>query len=91
MIEGVFLAIYSKKDIGLMAIVRSNSAKDVLNKIIENNSDESQLNTRFNHPNGNIIDYDLESPKDQWVITRVNRKNMDRDFSKWPFFESPHF
>ena len=90
-IEGVFLAIYSKKEIGLMAIVRSNSAKDVLNKIIENNSDESRLNTRFNHPNGNIIDYDLESPKDQWVITRVNRKNMDRDFSKWPFFESPNF
>ena len=89
-IEGVFLAIYSKKEIGLMAIVRSNSAKDVLNKIIENNSDESRLNTRFNHPNGNIIDYDLESPKDQWVITRVNRKNMDRDFSKWPFFESPN-
>ena len=89
--EGVFLAIYSKKEIGLMAIVRSNSAKDVLNKIIENNSDESRLNTRFNHPNGNIIDYDLESPKDQWVITRVNRKNMDRDFSKWPFFESPNF
>ena len=88
--EGVFLAIYSKKEIGLMAIVRSNSAKDVLNKIIENNSDESRLNTRFNHPNGNIIDYDLESPKDQWVITRVNRKNMDRDFSKWPFFESPN-
>ena len=90
-IEGVFLAIYSKKEIGLMAIIRSNSAKDVLNKIIENNSDESRLNTRFNHPNGNIIDYDLESPKDQWVITRVNRKNMDRDFSKWPFFESPNF
>ena len=88
--EGVFLAIYSKKEIGLMAIVRSNSAKDVLNKIIENNGDESRLNTRFNHPNGNIIDYDLESPKDQWVITRVNRKNMDRDFSKWPFFESPN-
>jgi hypothetical protein len=90
-IEGVFLAIYSKKDIGLMAIVRSNSAKDVLNKIVENNNDESRLNTRFNHPNGNIIDYDLESPKDQWVITRVNSKNMDRNFSKWPFFESPHF
>ena len=88
--EGVFLAIYSKKEIGLMAIVRSNSARDVLNKIIENNGDESRLNTRFNHPNGNIIDYDLESPKDQWVITRVNRKNMDRDFSKWPFFESPN-
>ena len=89
--EGVFLAIYSKKEIGLMAIVRSNSARDVLNKIIENNGDESRLNTRFNHPNGNIIDYDLESPKDQWVITRVNRINMDRDFSKWPFFESPNF
>jgi hypothetical protein len=89
--EGVFLATYSKKKLGLMAIVRLNSAKNVLEKIIENNRDEKQLNHRFYHPNGNKIEYDLESPKDQWVITSVNDKNTDRNFSKWAFFESPSF
>jgi hypothetical protein len=89
--EDILLAIYSQKGLGLMAIFRSNSAKNVLEKIIKNNSDEKQLNHCFYHPNGNKIEYDLESPKDQWVITRVNDNNMDRDFSKWVFFESPSF
>lgn len=87
--EGVFLAIYSKKELGLMAIVRSKSEKNVLEKIIENNRDEKQLNKLFYHPNGDKIEYDLESPKDQWVITSVNDIRMDRDFSKWAFFENP--
>jgi len=89
--KGIFLATYSKKELGLMAIVHSNSAKNVLERIIENNSDEKQLNHLFYHPNGNKIEYDLESPKDQWVITSVNDNNTDRNFSKWPFFESPSF
>ena len=72
-----------------MAIVRSKSEKNVLEKIIENNRDEKQLNKLFYHPNGNKIEYDLESPKDQWVITNVNDIGMDRDFSKWAFFENP--
>ena len=89
--EYVFLVTYSKKELGLMAIVHSNSAKNILEKIIENNSDERQLNYRFHHPNGNTIEYDLKSPKDQWVITRVNNNSTDRNFSKWPFFESSSF
>ena len=74
-----------------MAIIRSSSAKDVLEKIIENNSNEKQLNKRFNHPNGDIIEYDLRCPKDQWVITSVNGDKKDRNFSKWPFFENSSF
>ncbi|MDG1941958.1 MAG: hypothetical protein P8I54_06275 [Flavobacteriaceae bacterium] len=89
--EDVFLATFSKKELGLMVIVHSNSAKNVLEKIIQNNSDERQLNHRFHHPNGNIIEYDLESPKDQWVITSVNKNSTDRNFSKWAFFESSSF
>ena len=70
-----------------MAIVRSNSAKNALEKIIKKNSDENQLNYRFYHPNGNKIDYDLQSPKNLWVITSVNDVALDRNFSKWEFFE----
>ena len=85
--EGVYLATYSKKELGLMAIVRSNSAKNALEKIIKKNSDENQLNYRFYHPNGNKIHYDLQSPKNLWVITSVNDVVLDRNFSKWEFFE----
>jgi hypothetical protein len=43
--------------------------------------------TQFMHPNGNLISYDLDAPKNSWVIKSVNNRLMDRDFEKWPFFE----
>lgn len=85
--KGVFLAIYSEKELGIMAIVRVDSAETALNEIIKNNSDRKSLKTQFYHPNGNFIEYDLGSPKDKWVITKVNKETVDREFDQWPFFE----
>lgn len=85
--EGVFLAVFSEKELGLMVIARGNSAKEVVNVIQQNNSDKKLLTKQFKHPNGNLIKYDLDSPKDTWVIKSVNNKPVDREFDKWPFFE----
>ena len=84
--EGIYLATYSKQELGLMVIVRSNSAENILADILIKNSDEKKLTTHFNHPNGNLIEYDLNSPKDQWVIKSINKINTNRNFSKWEFF-----
>ena len=89
--EGVFLATYSKKELGLMVIVRTDSPENALEKVIENNLDEELLKTRFIHPNGNLIEYDLDAPKDQWVINNVNKKTVNRNFDQWLFFESLSF
>ena len=85
--EGIYLAIFSKEELGLMVIVRSNSVENILEDILIKNSDEKKLSTYFNHPNGNIIEYDLNSPKDQWVIKSVNKISTNRNFSKWDFFD----
>ena len=85
--EGIYLAIFSKEELGLMVIVRSNSIENILEDILIKNSDEKKLSTYFNHPNGNIIEYDLNSPKDQWVIKSVNKISTNRNFSKWDFFD----
>ena len=85
--EGIYLAIFSKEELGLMVIVRSNSVENILEDILRKNSDEKKLSTYFNHPNGNIIEYDLNSPKDQWVIKSVNKISTNRNFSKWDFFD----
>ena len=85
--EGIYLAIFSKEELGLMVIVRSNSIENILEDILIKNSDEKKLSTYFNHPNGNIIEYDLNSPKDQWVIKSVNKIGTNRNFSKWDFFD----
>ena len=89
--EGVFLATYSKKELGLMVIVRTDTPENALEKVIENNLDEELLKTRFIHPNGNLIEYDLDAPKDQWVINNVNKKTVNRNFDQWAFFESLSF
>lgn len=85
--EAVFLAVFSEKELGLMAIIRGNSGEVVAKTIQQNNSDKKLLAMQFKHPNGSLIEYDLDSPKDTWVIKSVNNKPVDREFDKWPFFE----
>ncbi|MCX6327814.1 MAG: hypothetical protein NT144_14400 [Bacteroidia bacterium] len=85
--EGIYLAVFSEKEVGLMVIVRAPSAKEALNEIVISNPDKKLYQTQFKHPNGNFIEYDLDSPKDTWVITSVNNKPVNRQFDRWPFFE----
>jgi len=81
-----FLAIYSKTNLGIMAVVNSESAENVVNEILQNNENE-QLNTAFNHPNGNHIFYELDAPNDTWIISKVNGMSVHRKFQEWAFFE----
>ena len=85
--EGIFLNIYSEKELGLMVIVRAQSAEESLKTILQNNPDKKLYQSQFNHPNGNFIEYDLDAAKDMWVIHQVNGKVVDRKFDQWPFFE----
>lgn len=85
--KGVFLAVFSKRELGLMVIVRGNSAREIAESIQHNNPDKKLYQTQFKHPNGNLIEYDLDSPKDTWVIKSINGKTVDRKFDQWPFFQ----
>lgn len=85
--EGIYLNVYSKKTLGMMAIVKANSAKESADKILKNNRDSGLYDTEFRHPNGNFIEYDLDTSKDKWVIEKVNNSAVERKFDQWPFFE----
>jgi hypothetical protein len=85
--EGIFLAIYSKKDLGLMVIVRAHCAMEAMETIANSNPDKNLFYKQFKHPNGNLIEYDLDSPKDTWVIKSINNQPVNRQFDHWPFFE----
>ncbi len=75
---------YSDKDIGVMMVVSGTSAPDekTLNKLIEDNAGLN-LKNQFNLPGTGIITYRVNSPKNRWVITKVNNKKVDRKFDKW--------
>lgn len=83
----IFLAVYSKPELGIMAIVQSKSGAEALQSILNKNFVEKELETRFNHPNGDMIEYDLNSPNNEWIITQVNHNPVHRRFENWPFFE----
>jgi len=85
--ESIFLATYSEKELGLMVILRTESAKKALDSILQNNPDKKLYYKQFKHPNGNLIEYDLDAPRDIWVIHKINGKGVDRKFDQWPFFE----
>jgi hypothetical protein len=85
--DGIFLGIYSNKKLGIMTIIRAHAAEDALSQIHTGNPDPKLYQTQFKHPNGNFIEYDLDSPKDTWVIKRINKQSVNRKFWRWPFFE----
>lgn len=75
---------YSDKDIGLMMVANSASAPDAktLNKLIADNAGLN-LKNQFNLSGTGVISYQLSSPKNKWVITKVNDKKVDRWYDKW--------
>jgi len=85
--DSIFLNVFSGKELGLMVIVRSGSASEALDTILKSNPDPALYNCQFRHPNGNFIEYDLDAPKNMWVIKKINNKKTDREFDKWPLIE----
>ena len=85
--DEIYLNIFSEKELGLMVIVRARSPEEALDTILQSNPDKLLYHTQFNHPNGNFIEYELDAPKDAWVIQKVNDKDVDRKFDQWSFFD----
>ena len=85
--KGIFLNVFSEIELGLMVIVRANTSVESLNTILQHNPDKHLYYKQFNHPNGSFIEYELDAPKDTWVIQKVNDKDVDRKFDQWTFFD----
>jgi hypothetical protein len=78
------IATFSRKDLGIMAIFESEKPKETLQNIIRSNSDTEKLKTQFQFPNGDFIEYDVYTPKNKWILKKVNKKKLDNDFDIWP-------
>jgi len=85
--KGIFLATYSKKGVALLVIIRASSGIDAFQALLKNNPDTKKYATQFTHPNGNVLHYDLDAPKNKWVIKSINGIEQERDFENWPFFD----
>ncbi len=81
--DGVLIAVYATDNLGLMAVFEDNTAENLLKSLIQSNRDAAQLRTQFQMPNGEKIVYDVNAPRNKWVIKSINGKAVDRNFHKW--------
>lgn len=70
-----------------MVISEKQDPETFLEDILRLNSSPKQLESRCYIPGGSEIEYDLNSPKDKWVIKSVDGKPLDRNYDKWPLIQ----
>ncbi len=85
--DSVSVAVYSTEKLGIMAITEQQNPKIFLEDITCLNTDIAQLDHRFRMPGGSEIEYDLSSPKDQWIIKSVDGNPLERNYDKWPLIQ----
>lgn len=82
--ENVFLAVFSSDKLGIMAIFENQDPEKLVRNLEKANPDMERLKTHFQFPGGSLIEYDVKAPKNKWVITQVDKSNIDREFDNWP-------
>ena len=82
--DSLQIAVHTARDMGIMVIFKNQNPQELLEKLISSNPDPEQLKRQFQFPDGSRIGYDLNAPKDKWVISSVNGKPVDRDYDHWP-------
>ena len=48
------------------------------------NPNPEKLKSEFQFSYGYKIDFDVNAPKNKWIIKSVDGKPLDRDFDSWP-------
>jgi len=78
------IAVHSSEGLSILSVFKNSNAKDLAQKLLDSNPDLNQLKSQFHFPEGKRITYDVNAPRNKWIITAVDTKIVDRDFSKWP-------
>ena len=81
------IAVYSKPQVGLVAVFRNVAPAELLRALTAANPDEAALAREFVFPGGRKLTYDLNSPRNQWVMISDSGKILDREFDRWPLLD----
>lgn len=85
--NSICLAVYSTEHLGIITVFENLDPKVVAERILKANPDSEKLKHYFKFPGGSLIQYDVNAPKNNWVIISDNGKVLHRDFDKWPLLE----
>ncbi len=82
--SNLVLMAYSTNELGIMALFEQGNYKQIMSDVSKVNSNEESLMTQFQFPGGTLIEFDVNSPKDKWVIKSVEGKEVNREYDSWP-------
>jgi len=85
--DSVSVAVYSTEKLGIMAVAENQNPADFLDKLVLSNSDTNLLTHQFTTTEGTKIEFDVNCPKDRWVIQAINGKPVDRKYDYWPLIQ----
>lgn len=85
--DSVSVAVYSTENLGIMAVAENQKPEDFLDNVVRLNSDQSKFEHQFTMPEGTTIEFDVNSPKNRWVIQAINGKPVDRKYDCWPLIQ----
>ena len=78
------MAVHSSAGIGIIALFKNRIPAELAEELQHLNRDAELLRTQFRFPGGSKIEYEVNAPKNKWVIRAVNGIAQDRLFDKWP-------
>ncbi len=85
--DSLSVAVHSSPGIGIIAIFINAIPAALVEKLQKFNKDVEQLKTQFRFPEGSLIEYEVNAPKNKWVVKAVDGIQQDRLFDKWPLVE----
>ena len=84
---GQRVGVFSSDSLGIFCLLGAGELDTRAKALVAANSDEERLKSQFQWPGGSALEYNVFAGKEQWVITSVDEKPVDRDHGRWPLMK----
>ncbi len=83
---GLTVAVHEAPGVALLALFADSMEppESLAGNLAKANPNPAELARAFHWPDGKEVAYDLNAPRDKWVITAIYGKAVDRDYDQWP-------
>jgi hypothetical protein len=83
----VKVLVYNHEDVALFYLLPNFDSDVLLEIMLEKNPRDALLVEQFTTYFGEVIRYDIDAPKETWVIESVSGVAINRDFDSWALLE----
>ncbi|MGC9469218.1 MAG: hypothetical protein ACP5HS_11550 [Anaerolineae bacterium] len=85
--EALLVAVHSDPEHGVVALFHDSDPETVLAAVSGANPNTDLLDRTYQWPDGPTLTYNVNAPRDHWVMSAVDEQALDRDFDRWPLLE----